>query len=130
MDAEVLDIIFHHGRNVEKGKDRRWTNYPDNKHHLGEVDVDRLDVFYLRNYFKELGYEKMKKVWWHVPQRSLEVGLRRLNSDNELREMCFYGEKNNGIIDVYIEHEISEPEILQGQDVIVHLDDQCPKLFP
>ncbi|RYR52840.1 hypothetical protein Ahy_A06g027710 [Arachis hypogaea] len=122
IDVEVLDIMFHHGRNFEKGKDGRWTYYPDNKHCLGEVDVDRLDVFYLKNYFKELGYKKMKLVWWLVPGRSLKVGLRRLNTDNELRKMCFY------VIDVYIEHEISKTEILQGQDVIVHLDDQVRDL--
>ncbi|RYR04479.1 hypothetical protein Ahy_B06g084210 [Arachis hypogaea] len=89
MNAEVLDIMFHHGRNFEKGKNRRWTYYPDNKYCLGEVDVDRLDVFYLRNYFKELG---------------------------------------DGVIDVYIKHGISKPEILQGQDVIVHLDNQVKDL--
>ncbi|RYR70143.1 hypothetical protein Ahy_A03g016656 [Arachis hypogaea] len=111
MNAEVLDIIFHHGRNFEKDKDGRWTYYPDNKHFLGEVDVDRLD----------LEYEKIKKVWWQVLQKGLEVGLRRLNSNNKC---VFMVEKNNGVIDVYIEHEISEPAILQGQDVIVHLDDQ------
>ncbi|RYR26853.1 hypothetical protein Ahy_B02g061163 [Arachis hypogaea] len=74
MDAKVLDIMFHHGRNFERGKDGRWTYYPDNKHYLGDLDVDRLDVFYLRNYFKELGYETMKEIWWHVLGMSLEDG--------------------------------------------------------
>ncbi|RYR70110.1 hypothetical protein Ahy_A03g016629 [Arachis hypogaea] len=35
---------------------------------------------------------------------SLEVGLRHLDSDNELREMCCHGGKNNGVVDVYIEY--------------------------
>ncbi|RYR38730.1 hypothetical protein Ahy_A09g043893 [Arachis hypogaea] len=128
MDAEQLDIMFHHGRNFERGKDGRWTYTPDNKHCLGDLDVDRMDVFYLRNYFKELGYETMKEVWWQVPGKSLEVGLRRLDSNNELREMCYHRGKNNGVVDVYIEHGISEPEIVQGQDVVVHVDDQVRDL--
>ncbi|XP_020961246.1 uncharacterized protein LOC110263794 [Arachis ipaensis] len=66
MNAELLDIMFHHGRNFERGKDGRWTYTPDNRHCLGDLDVDRLDVFYLRNYFKELGYETMKEVWWQM----------------------------------------------------------------
>ncbi|RYR19389.1 hypothetical protein Ahy_B03g064158 [Arachis hypogaea] len=70
----------------------------------------------------------MKKVWWQVPGMSLEVGLRRLDSDNELREMCCHGGNNNEIVDVYIEHGISEPEIVQRQDVIMHVDDQVREL--
>ncbi|RYR57145.1 hypothetical protein Ahy_A05g022886 [Arachis hypogaea] len=89
---------------ITRGKDGRWTYTPDNKHYLGDLDVDRLDVFYLKNYFKELGYETMKEVWWQVLGMSLEVGLRHLDSDNELREMCCHGGKNNGVVDVYIEH--------------------------
>ncbi|RYR13956.1 hypothetical protein Ahy_B04g070680 isoform A [Arachis hypogaea] len=128
MNAELLDIMFHHGGNFERGKDGRWTYTPDNRHCLGDLDVDRLDVFYLRNYFKELGYETMKEVWWQVPGMSLEVGLRRLDSDNELRELCNHGGKNNGVVDVYIEHGISEPEIVQGEDVVVHVDDEVRDL--
>ncbi|RYR30938.1 hypothetical protein Ahy_B01g055725 isoform A [Arachis hypogaea] len=128
MNAELLDIMFHHGGNFERGKDGRWTYTPDNRHCLGDLDVDRLDVFYLRNYFKELGYETMKEVWWQVPGMSLEVGLRRLDCDNELRELCNHGGKNNGVVDVYIEHGISEPEIVQGEDVVVHVDDEVRDL--
>ncbi|RYQ97940.1 hypothetical protein Ahy_B08g094015 [Arachis hypogaea] len=128
MNAELLDIMFHHGGNFERGKDGRWTYTPDNRHCLGDLDVDRLDVFYLRNYFKEIGYETMKEVWWQVPGMSLEVGLRRLDSDNELRELCNHGGKNNGVVDVYIEHGISEPEIVQGEDVVVHVDDEVRDL--
>ncbi|RYR02745.1 hypothetical protein Ahy_B06g081558 [Arachis hypogaea] len=91
MDA-MLDIIFHHRKNFEKAEDERLGYYPDNKHCLGEVVVDRLDVFYMRNYFKELGYDKVKEVWWLVPGRSLEVGLRCLISDYEIREMCSFDE--------------------------------------
>ncbi|RYQ95629.1 hypothetical protein Ahy_B08g090971 isoform A [Arachis hypogaea] len=70
----------------------------------------------------------MKEVWWQVPGMSLEVGLRRLDSDNELRELCSHGGKNNGVVDVYIEHGISEPEIVQGEDVVVHVDDEVRDL--
>ncbi|RYR34801.1 hypothetical protein Ahy_A10g049835 [Arachis hypogaea] len=99
MDA-VLDIMFHHGRNFEKGENGRLDYYPDSKHCLCEIDVDKLDVFYLRNDFKKLGYDKVNEVWWLVPGGSLEVGLRHLNSDDELKEMCFFVEKNDSIIDV------------------------------
>ncbi|RYR43730.1 hypothetical protein Ahy_A08g040129 [Arachis hypogaea] len=31
---------------------------PDNRSCLGELDKDTLDVFFVKNYFKELGYDK------------------------------------------------------------------------
>ncbi|RYR64264.1 hypothetical protein Ahy_A03g010395 [Arachis hypogaea] len=108
---------------LSSSKDGRLAYSPD-KHCLDEVDVDMLDVFYLRNYVNELGYDKVKEVWWLVLGRSLGVGLRRLNFDNVLREMYFFGEKNDGIINVYIEHKILSHEILEGQEVMVYLDDR------
>ncbi|RYR70040.1 hypothetical protein Ahy_A03g016555 [Arachis hypogaea] len=78
-------ILVHNAHLNDHFGDRRWTYTPDNKYCLVNLDVDRLDVFYLRNYFKELDYETMKEVWWQVPGMSLEVGLRRLDSNNELK---------------------------------------------
>ncbi|RYR48646.1 hypothetical protein Ahy_A07g034699 [Arachis hypogaea] len=162
MDAEVLDIMFHHGENFERGKDGRWTYTPDNKHCLGDQNVDRLDVFYLRNYFKELGYETMKEVWWQVPGMSLEVGLRRLDSDNErggYGAVVVVVAEGAAVVEGRGEEKEKkeregrrgwcrgrgwvveggaavgggwggggEPEIVEGQDVVVHVDDQVRDL--
>ncbi|RYR30858.1 hypothetical protein Ahy_B01g055628 [Arachis hypogaea] len=57
-----------------------------------------------------------------VPGRTLETGLRNLNSDNELREMCFLAHKNNGLVDVYFEHGVSSPDYLQDQEETVGMD--------
>ncbi|QHN81821.1 uncharacterized protein DS421_20g690270 [Arachis hypogaea] len=97
---EVLDIMFHHGGTFEKGVDGKIGYYPDNRNCLGDVEVDRLDIFYLRNYYKELGYDRMKEVWW----------------------------LNAGLVDIYIEHEVSSPELIEGKEVMVYIDDQIRDL--
>ncbi|RYR78052.1 hypothetical protein Ahy_A01g002786 [Arachis hypogaea] len=57
------------------------------------------------------------------PRKSIDDGLRALTSDDELREMCFAPQKNDGVVDVYFEHEVSTLELLTGKEVVIWLDD-------
>ncbi|RYR65177.1 hypothetical protein Ahy_A03g011155 [Arachis hypogaea] len=70
----------------------------------------------------------MEECWLHVPRRSLDSSLRVLNSDDELREMCFMAEKNDGLVDVYFEHAVSSLEILEGKEIIIYVDDDHDEL--
>ncbi|RYR10979.1 hypothetical protein Ahy_B05g079470 [Arachis hypogaea] len=119
---KLLDIMFHHGGTFKKNDDGKLVYSPDNRSCLGDLDKDTLDVFFVRNYFKELGYAKVVECWWLVPGRSLEVELRALTSDDELREMCFHAERNNGVVDVYFEHGVFTPELMDGKGVVMLLD--------
>ncbi|RYR45838.1 hypothetical protein Ahy_A07g031614 [Arachis hypogaea] len=101
-------------------KTLRYT--PDNLTCLGDLDEDTLDVFFISNYYKELGYDKILHCWWLVPGRTLETGLKNLNNDNELREMCFLAHKNNGLVDVYFEHGVSSPDYLQDEEEKAGMD--------
>ncbi|RYQ92466.1 hypothetical protein Ahy_B09g098700 [Arachis hypogaea] len=121
MDVH-LDIMFHHGRKFQKDENGMTIYSPDKKACVGDIDVDTLDVFWVRNYYKELGYDRIGECWWHVPGRSLDIGLRALNCDDELREMCFMGEKNEGLVDVYFEHVVSTPEILEGNEIVEYVE--------
>ncbi|XP_057720209.1 photosystem II CP43 reaction center protein-like [Arachis stenosperma] len=91
---KLLDIMFYHGGTFKKNDDG----------------------------ILELGYDKVVECWWLVRGRSLEVGLRALTSDDELREMCFHAKKNDGVVDVYFEHGISTPELLEGKRTVMLLD--------
>ncbi|RYR62424.1 hypothetical protein Ahy_A04g019986 [Arachis hypogaea] len=91
---KLLDIMFHHGVTFKKNDDEKLVYSPDNRSCLGDLDEDTLDVFLVRNYFKELEYDKVVECWWLVPGRSLEVGLRTLTSDDELREICCHAKRN------------------------------------
>ncbi|RYR02563.1 hypothetical protein Ahy_B06g081359 [Arachis hypogaea] len=111
---EMLDIMFHYGGDFKEDQEGTMVYYPDNKACLGDLDVDTLDVFYLRNYHKKLGYDEIKQCWWQVPGKGLENGLRSLNNDKEIREMVKCAKINNGVIDVYFEHRASLPKVLEG----------------
>ncbi|RYQ94494.1 hypothetical protein Ahy_B08g089406 [Arachis hypogaea] len=91
----LMDIMFHHGGTFKKNDDGILVYSPDNRTYLGDLDEDTLDVFFVRNYYKELG------------------------------EICFAAHKNDGIVDVYFEHGVSTPEVIAGKGVVVWLDDTC-----
>ncbi|RYR28422.1 hypothetical protein Ahy_B01g052543 [Arachis hypogaea] len=120
---ERLDIMFHHGGDFKKNTEGIMVYSPDNKDCLGDLDTDTLDVFYVRNYHKELGYNDIKQCWWHVPGKSLDNRLRNVNSDKEIREMVNCARTNEGLIDVYFEYGVSVPEVLEGDNTVVYLDD-------
>ncbi|RYR26390.1 hypothetical protein Ahy_B02g060626 [Arachis hypogaea] len=119
---KLLDIMFHHGGTFKKNVDGKLVYSPDNRACLGDLDEDTLDVFFVKNYFKELGYDKVVECWWLVPERSLEVGLRALTTDDKLREMCFHAQRNDGVVDVYFEHGVSTPELMEGKKAVLCLD--------
>ncbi|XP_020975808.1 uncharacterized protein LOC110270541 [Arachis ipaensis] len=111
---EMLDIMFHHGGDFKEDQEGTMVYYPDNKACLGDLNVDTLDVFYLRNYHKKLGYDEIKQCWWQVTKKGLENELRSLNNDKEIREMVKCFKINNGVIDVYFKHGASLPKVLEG----------------
>ncbi|RYR50081.1 hypothetical protein Ahy_A07g036638 [Arachis hypogaea] len=84
-----------------------------------------MDVFFIRNYYKELGYDNILQCWWLPLGRSLDGGLMALTCDGELREMCFAAQKNDGVVDVYFEHGVSTLEVIAEKEVVVWLDDTC-----
>ncbi|RYR79232.1 hypothetical protein Ahy_A01g004057 [Arachis hypogaea] len=125
---KLLDIMFHHGGTFKKNVDRKLVYSPDNRACLGDLDEDTLNVFFVRNYFKELGYDKVVECWWLIPKRSLEVGLRDLTTDDELREMCFYAQKNDGVVDVYFEHGVSTPELIEGKEAVLPIHEDTKSM--
>ncbi|RYR40387.1 hypothetical protein Ahy_A09g046141 [Arachis hypogaea] len=116
----LMDIMFHHGETFKKNDDGILVYSPDNR-----TCLEDLDVFFVRNYYKELGYNNIHQCWWLPPGRSLDGGLRAVTSDGELREMCFAAQNNDGVVDVYFEHVVSTAEVITGNEVVVWLDDTC-----
>ncbi|RYQ96264.1 hypothetical protein Ahy_B08g091950 [Arachis hypogaea] len=109
----------------KKNDDRILVYSPDNRNCLENLDEDTLDVFFVRNYYKELEYDNILQCWWLPPGRSLDGGLRALTCDGELREICFATQNNDGVVDVYFEHGVSTREVIAGKEVVVWLDDTC-----
>ncbi|RYR04825.1 hypothetical protein Ahy_B06g084604 isoform A [Arachis hypogaea] len=118
---EVLNIMFHYGGTFEKGVDGKMGYYPDNKSCLGDLEVDRLDVFYLRNYFKELSYHRMKEVWWLVLGKSIKVSSLELLQgkevmiyvDDQVRDLGEQTKKNAKSVP----HHCANPNLPSEQEV-------------
>ncbi|RYR17917.1 hypothetical protein Ahy_B03g062580 [Arachis hypogaea] len=120
---ERLDIIFHNGSDFKKNVEGIMIYSPDNKACLGYLDTNTLDVFFIRNYHKEFGYNDKKHCWWHVPEKGLDNVLRNVNSDKEIREMVNCARTNEKMIDVYFEYGVSVSEVLEGGNTVVYLDE-------
>ncbi|MED6162569.1 hypothetical protein PIB30_071757 [Stylosanthes scabra] len=109
----LIDIMFHHGGELRWNDDGTWVYEPDNKYCLADNDEDTMDVFFVRNYYKKLGYDKIDDCFWQVPDTNLANGLRELQSDNELMHMCQAARMNGGVVHVYYKHGVSKPYVVE-----------------
>ncbi|MED6124536.1 hypothetical protein PIB30_059818 [Stylosanthes scabra] len=117
---EVITFVYHHGGKLVTKDDGEVV------YEMGEItviedqEVDKLDVFWIRNFHKEIGYDQIEECYWLVPCRPLSIGLMVLATDAELLEMCFYAERNGRRIHIYNEHGVSVPN---------PVDEICPDLI-
>ncbi|RYQ95880.1 hypothetical protein Ahy_B08g091256 [Arachis hypogaea] len=56
MEGPPMTFVFHHGGLFRTGEDGDMIYEPDNTEVLMGVEGDTLDVFFVRGYYKELGY--------------------------------------------------------------------------
>ncbi|RYR28277.1 hypothetical protein Ahy_B01g052395 [Arachis hypogaea] len=76
------------------------------------VDLDTLDVFFVKGYYKELGYTEMNNCLWKVPGTLLDNGLRRLENDTDLLALVKDCRRNHHLINIYFEHVVSKPHVV------------------
>ncbi|MED6135447.1 hypothetical protein PIB30_046537 [Stylosanthes scabra] len=111
---------------MEQLIDIRWNNdgsrvyEPDNQCCKGDNEEDTMDVFFVRNYHKTLGYDKIDECFWLVPRSNLANGLRALTTNKELMEMCQAARLNDGVVDVYYKHGVSRPHVVEDFGVTSH----------
>ncbi|RYR69518.1 hypothetical protein Ahy_A03g016075 [Arachis hypogaea] len=56
MEGPPMTFIFYHGGSFKNDKKENRIYEPDNTEVLMGVDGDTLDVFFVKEYYKELGY--------------------------------------------------------------------------
>ncbi|MED6178375.1 hypothetical protein PIB30_107041, partial [Stylosanthes scabra] len=120
MDGHPMTFVFHYGGNFKNNGGGSLIYEPDNTKLLMGVEEDTLDVFYVNNYYKELKCDKATGCLWKVPGMSLELGLRKLEFDADMLEMVRDCRRNNNIINLYFEHGVSKPHLV---DFISEEDD-------
>ncbi|RYR47709.1 hypothetical protein Ahy_A07g033656 [Arachis hypogaea] len=120
MEGPPMTFVFHHGGMFKNSIDGDMIYEPDNTEVLMGVDGDTLDVFFVRGYYKELGYIEAGNCWWKVPGVPLSSGLRSLVTDADLIAICKDCRRNQHVINIYLEHCISQPCIVDNmvEDVV------------
>ncbi|MED6110000.1 hypothetical protein PIB30_038810, partial [Stylosanthes scabra] len=116
---DVITFVYHHEGTLVTNDDGEVV------YELGGItkqpneEVDTLDVFAIRNFHKVIGYYQIAECHWLVPGRPLNQGLRVLDTDDELMEMCFFAERNGRRIHIYYEHGVS----------VLNPVEECPQLI-
>ncbi|RYQ86129.1 hypothetical protein Ahy_B10g105811 [Arachis hypogaea] len=64
MEGLPMTFVFHHGGKFKKDKGENLYYEPDHTEVLMGVEGDTLDVFFVKGYYKELGYAEARECWW------------------------------------------------------------------
>ncbi|RYR07923.1 hypothetical protein Ahy_B05g075422 [Arachis hypogaea] len=123
MEGPPMTFVFHHGGLFKKNAEGDMVYEPNNTEVLMGVEGDTLDVFFVRGYYRELGYIEAGNCWWKDPGVPLSSGLRSLVTDADLVAMCKDCRRNHNLINIYLEHCISQPCIVdQIEDEVVNVE--------
>ncbi|RYR20458.1 hypothetical protein Ahy_B03g065594 [Arachis hypogaea] len=114
MEGPPMTFVFHHGRLFRTGEDGDMVYEPDNTEVLMGVEGDTLDVFFVRGYYKELGYIEAGNCWWKVPGVPIASGLKKLVTDADLIAMYKDCRRNQHMINLYFEDCISQPCVVDN----------------
>ncbi|XP_052108715.1 uncharacterized protein LOC127741122 [Arachis duranensis] len=115
MEGPPMTFVFHHGGLFRTGEDGDMVYEPDNTEVLMGVEGDTLDVFFVRGYYKELGYIEAGNCWWKVPGVPIPSGLKKLENDADLIAMCKDCRRNQHLINLYFEDCISQPCVVDNR---------------
>ena len=76
-------------------------------------DLDRLGYFRIMKKISSLGYTNNFKIYWLPRGSALENGLKFMYNDNFIHDMLEVSSMFDVFhMDLYVEHEINEPEII------------------
>ncbi|RYR78129.1 hypothetical protein Ahy_A01g002865 [Arachis hypogaea] len=112
MEGPPTTFVFHHGEKFKTDESGYLCYEPDNTKVLMGVDSDTLDVFFVKGYYKVLGYAEMNNYLWRVPGLLLDNGLRRLENDTDLLALVKDCRRNHHLINIYFEHVVSKPHVV------------------
>ncbi|KAJ1381116.1 hypothetical protein SESBI_45438 [Sesbania bispinosa] len=76
------------------------------------IDIDTINRFTVEGLCKEHFYPRFDKIYWLKPGRNLEVGLRALEKDAHVVDMCNAARKNEGEIEIFFIHPIEQTPTL------------------
>ncbi|OMP09156.1 hypothetical protein COLO4_05753 [Corchorus olitorius] len=112
MSFETAIIRFHYqGSLVGIGEDLIYEGgFVDEL----QFDPDRIGYYNFINICKRAGYQNVHKMWYNRPGFKLVDGIKEIRDDASILDMIGEMYVNDGVIDVFIEHFVHEPEVIVG----------------
>ncbi|KAJ1399525.1 proteoglycan 4-like [Sesbania bispinosa] len=107
MAIERITLILHHRGFL--GREEGVLRYIGGEICVWEgLDTDTINKFIVVELCKEHYYRSFEKIYWLKPGRVLEVGLRVLEKDVHVVNMCNAARRNGGEIEIYFIHPIEQ----------------------
>ena len=80
---------------------------------VDELDTDEFSVHEIDSIVEDLGNDGHKVMFYHFlkPDTDLDYGLQPLGSDQDVLFMAKYVEEGHKLIDIYVEHEKTNPDL-------------------
>ncbi|KAF7126704.1 hypothetical protein RHSIM_Rhsim11G0188900 [Rhododendron simsii] len=108
----VKEVEIHHGGLFVENPTRYVRGVVN---HVNDLDSDKWSKLEMEEIVVNLGYTQWKNIWYRVPGMEMAGGgLRVMFRDTDAMDMASYA-KNTGNIEVYVEHTIEEPLIVQDE---------------
>ncbi|GKA55950.1 hypothetical protein Tco_0755022, partial [Tanacetum coccineum] len=131
----LFSIRLHHGGSFTSSPGRSYIN--GQTHIVDELDSDEFSVHEIDSIVEELGNDGHKVMFYHFlkPDSDLDYGLQPLGSDQDVLFMAKYVEEGHKLIDVYVEHERTNPDLYFTSPlktkrlVIQELEDDEPRQY-
>ena len=87
--TEYIVPVFHHESQFARNTNGVLMYTHGKVDKFPKMDVDLVNFFDFVTLFKSLGYHEYKAMFWLNPNsRDLDCGLRPLNEDKDINEMC------------------------------------------
>ncbi|KAJ1399391.1 hypothetical protein SESBI_30325 [Sesbania bispinosa] len=107
MATKRITLILHHKGFL--GRQEGVLRYIGGEMCVWEgLDIDTINKFIVETLCKEHYYRRFERIYWLKPGRHLEVGLRELEKDAHVVNMCNAVRKNEGEIEIFFIHPIEQ----------------------
>ncbi|KAJ1407646.1 hypothetical protein SESBI_24120 [Sesbania bispinosa] len=111
MIIERITLILHHRGSLLR--EEGVLKYVGGEMCVWEgINIDTVNRFTVEGLCKEHFYPRFDEIYWLKPGRNLEVGLRALEKDAHVVNMCNAARKNEGEIEIFFIHPNEQTPIL------------------